>query len=67
MIEAKDNYTKEEVLEIIRQVLYLGDPEFYEGGGVLGGINFPHKGTYARALECFERYYLKIPKKKVEE
>lgn len=61
MIEEKDIYTKEEVLEIIRQVIYYGDPAYYEKGGTTGSINFPHGGTYKKAQESFDKYYLKKP------
>lgn len=52
------NYTEEEVLEIIRQVLFYGMPEYYEQGGLHGNINFPPKGTYKKAKEYYEKFYL---------
>jgi hypothetical protein len=52
-------YTKQEVLEIVRQVLFYGDPDFWEQGGVTGAINFPRNGTYRKAEEYFEKYYNK--------
>lgn len=58
-IEQK-NYTHSEMLEIIRQIMFHGDPDYYEQGGKNFNINFPHKGTYKRAEDAFNKYYLKI-------
>lgn len=58
MIE-KETYTKDEVLEVVRQVLFYGDPEFWEKGGVTVVINYPRNGTYQKAKDYFEKYYLK--------
>jgi hypothetical protein len=59
MIADKDTYSKDEVLEIIRQVIYYGDPEYYENGGCNKCINFPANGTFTKAKESFEKYALK--------
>ncbi len=58
-MEEKNLYTQDEVLEIVRQVLYYGTPEYYEQGGLHGNINFPPGGTYKKAKNYFEKYYLK--------
>lgn len=58
MERSSDFYTREDVLEIIRQCIYLGDPDYYERGGINGNINFPPNGTYAKAEQYFENYYL---------
>jgi len=52
-------YSTEDVLEIIRQCLFYGEPEYWEQGGINKNINFPPKGTYKKAKEYFEKYYLK--------
>lgn len=54
-IEGKE-YSEAEVLELIRQVLYNGTPEYYEKGGVNGVINFPKGETFAKAKRMFEKY-----------
>lgn len=55
----KENYTKDEVLEVVRQCLFYGEPEYWEKGGCNGVINFPPNGTYAKAKKYFNKYYLK--------
>lgn len=57
-------YTEEEVLEVVRQVLFYGTPEYYEQGGINKCINYPPNGTYKKAKDYFDKYYLKIPDKK---
>ena len=61
MNNEKKLYTEEEVLEVVRQVLFYGDPEYYEKGGHTGSINFPRNGTFVKAKKYFEKYYLKKP------
>jgi hypothetical protein len=58
-ISDKETYTKEEVMEIIRQVIFHGDPETYDKGGVLGTINIPPGHTQKRAQQAFKKYCLK--------
>ncbi len=58
-IEDKDTYSKEEVIEIVRQVLYGGTPDLYDKGGVLGTINTDPNGTTKKAINYFEKYCLK--------
>ncbi len=55
----KEIYTKEEMMEVLRQCLFYGTPEYYEKGGLHGNINFPPKGTYKKAQDYFEKFYLK--------
>lgn len=64
--DKKECYTHEEVLEVLRQCLYTGNPGFYEGGGVTGVVNYPYGGTYRKAEESFKKYYLKIKEEKHE-
>ena len=52
-------YTKKDVLEILRQCLFFGKPEYWEQGGVNKNINFPPGGTYKKAQDYFDKYYLK--------
>lgn len=52
-------YSEEDMLEAIRQCLYYGMPEYYEKGGLHGNINFPPNGTYKKAKDYYERFYLK--------
>lgn len=52
-------YTEDEVLEIIRQCLFYGNPEYWEQGGINKNINFSPKGTYKKAKDYYEKYYLK--------
>lgn len=52
-------YTEKEVLEIIRQVLFYGEPEYWEKGGVTGCIPYPPGGTYKKAEHYFKKYFLK--------
>ncbi len=54
----KPLYTKAELLEAIRQVLFTGDPELYERGGIHGGM--PSTNTRKRAEEAFNKYAFKI-------
>lgn len=58
-IEDKELYTKAEMLEAIRQVLFTGTPELYDNGGMHGNINLPPGYTHRGAQEAFERYVLK--------
>lgn len=55
----KEIYTKEEVLEIIRQVLFTGTPELYDQGGMHRNMGLPPNYTKIRAEKAFEKYYLK--------
>lgn len=59
MTITEPTYTQTQVLEIIRQVLFYGQPEYWEKGGCTGAINYPPKGTYKKAKLYFEKYYLK--------
>lgn len=56
-------YTEEEVLEAIRQCLFYGEPEYWEQGGCNRNINYPSGGTYKKAKDYFERFYLKTKTK----
>lgn len=58
-MEEEKVYTQAEVLEVVRQVLFYGDPEYWEKGGINGVINFPTNGTYKKAQEYFTKYYEK--------
>jgi hypothetical protein len=58
-MEKQLTYNESEVLEIIRYVLFYGEPEYYEKGGLHGNINFPPNGTYKKAKHCYEKYFLK--------
>lgn len=58
-MEDKETYTKAELLEAIRQVLFTGTPDLYDRGGVLGTINMRPNHTTIRAKEAFEKYCLK--------
>ncbi len=51
-------YSEEEVLEVLRQCLFFGMPEYYEQGGINKNINFPPNGTHKKAKDYFERFYL---------
>jgi plasmid maintenance system antidote protein VapI len=53
----KPLYTKAELLEAIRQVLFTGDPELYERGGIHGMM--PGTNTGKRAEEAFRKYVTK--------
>ena len=55
-------FSLDEVLEIIRFVIYSGTPEFYEQGGVNGVINFPKGETYAKAKRIYEQYLKQLSK-----
>lgn len=57
--ENKDTYTKDEVFEILRQVMFTGTPELYDQGGMYKNINLPPNHTITRAKKAFEKYYLK--------
>lgn len=61
----KETYSKDEVLDIVRQVLFYGEPEYWEKGGITGVINYPRNGTYKKAQEYFEKFYLKRTPKTV--
>lgn len=59
MVEERVNlYSKEEVLEIIRQVMFTGTPELYDNGGLHG--NMIPTNTKKRTEEVFNKYYLKL-------
>jgi hypothetical protein len=57
--EDKEQYSKEEIYEILRQVMFTGTPELYDNGGITGTINMPRNFTKVRAMEAFNKYYLK--------
>lgn len=50
-------YTQDEVYEIVRQVLFTGTPELYDQGGMHRSIK--PTDTRKRAVEAFNKYYLK--------
>lgn len=50
----KPLYTKAELLEAIRRVMYYGDPELYDRGGI--HQNAPGTNTRKRAEEAFNKY-----------
>lgn len=50
-------YTKDEVYEILRQVMFTGTPELYDQGGMHRSMK--PTNTLKRAKEAFEKYYLK--------
>lgn len=52
-------YSTKDVLEILRQCLFFGEPEYWEQGGINKNINYPPGGTYKKAQDYFERFYLK--------
>ncbi len=57
--ELKDTYTRDEVYEILRQVIFTGEPEYYDQGGCNYVINLPPNYTKVKAMAAFEKYYLK--------
>lgn len=59
IIERQVTYTENEVLEILRQCLFFGQPEYWEQGGINKVIPYPPNGTYKKAKDYFEKYYLK--------
>jgi hypothetical protein len=50
-------YTTKDVLEILRQCLFFGEPEYWEQGGI--NKNIKPTNTYKKAQDYFERFYLK--------
>lgn len=64
MIEDKPTYTKEEMIEIVRQVLFTGDPDYYDQGGITKTINIPPNYTTVRAMMAIEKYAFKRASKK---
>ena len=48
-------YTLDEVLEVVRQVLFYGTPEVYDNGGMYGNVK--PTDTRKRAKDAFEKYY----------
>ena len=51
-------YSYLEVIEILRQVMFTGTPEFYDNGGVHGNHNLSKDHTTKRAKQAFDKYYL---------
>lgn len=52
----KPLYTKAELLEAIRRVMYYGDPELYDRGGI--HQNVTGTNTRKRAEEAFNKYVI---------
>lgn len=59
MTVEKDFYSKQEVVEVVRQVLFFGNPDYFEQGGINKNIPFPKNGTFKKAEDYFSKYYLK--------
>lgn len=55
-------YSENEVLEIIRQVLFYGTPETYDNGGMYG--NMKPTDTRKRAKDSYEKHFIKTSKTK---
>lgn len=55
-----DLYSKEVVIELLRQVMFGGTPEFYDNGGLHGNHRLKRNHTTLRANAAFDKYFPKI-------
>lgn len=51
-------YTHDDIVEILRQVMFTGTPQLYDNGGMHGNYNLQRTHTKQRAIEAFEKYYI---------
>lgn len=58
-------YSHDEVIEIIRHVLFGGTPEFYDSGGLYGNHRLSKNHTTKRANDAFEKYLISINDKEL--